>query len=343
MKRLSLSHALGLSLPLLAASPLLPVAQAQTKPASPAASAAAPAATQGVAADVNGEKIMTADLNRLVDAIKAQEPGFSAGTPAANKALTELRSQVLDQIITTKLLAQEAKRKKIVADPKQVSDAVANIKSGFKNDAEFRTALSKDGKTPDDLRDTIAEELAIRSLSQQLTSDVTVSNEDISTFYNANLKEFTVPEGVKARHILLAINPNAPEAEKKRVRDRATELIKQLNGKAEFAALAKANSDDPSNKDTGGDLGAFTRGQMVKAFEDAAFSAPVGKIVGPIATDFGFHIIRVDEKIPSKVIPLVDVQKDPGLKAYLLKQKVQKRLDESIAKLKTAAKIKKNV
>jgi peptidyl-prolyl cis-trans isomerase C len=335
MKRISLSRAVGLSLPLLAAPLLtasfLTVAHAQTVVNNPAA----------VAADVNGEKIMAADLNRLLDSFKAQEPGLTTGTPAATKALGDLRTQILDQLITTKLLAQEAKRRKIVADPKQVDDAVANIKSGFKTDAEFRAALSKDGKTPDDLRRTIAEELSIRELSTQLTADVTVSNDDIAAFYNANLKDFTIPEGVKARHILLAINPNAPDAEKERVKKRALDLIRQLNNKADFATLAKDNSDDQSNKDQGGDLGAFPRGQMVKAFEDAAFAAPVGKIIGPISTDFGLHIIRVDEKIPAKVVPLADIQKDPRLKTLILKNKVQKRLDESITKLRTAAKIKK--
>ncbi len=333
MKRISLSLALGLSFPFLAA-PL----QAQTVVTPPGAAA-------GVAAEVNGEKIMSADLNRMVAAIKAQNPEFATNTPAANKALAQIKTQILDEMIATRLLAQEAKRRKIVADAKVVDAALASVKTGngFKTDAEFKTALQKDGKTPEDLRRAIAEELAIRELSTQLAADITVSGDDIATFYRANLDKFAVPEGVKARHILLAINPNAPAAEKERVRKRAQDLIKQLNNKADFVALAKTNSDDQSNKDRGGELGAFARGQMVKAFEDAAFAAPVGKIVGPVESDFGIHIIRVDEKIPSRTVPLAEIQKDPQMKAYLLKQKVQKRLDDNIAKLKTTANIKKNV
>lgn len=333
MKRIPLSLALGLSLPFLIA-PL----QAQTV-------VTAPGAAAGVAAEVNGEKIMSADLNRMVAAIKAQNPEFATNTPAANKALAQIKGQILDELISTRLLAQEAKRRKIVADAKVVDTAVASVKTGngFKTDAEFKTALQKDGKTPDDLRRAIAEELAIRELSTQLAADITVSNDDIATFYRANLAKFTVPEGVKARHILLAINPSAPAAEKERVRKRAADLIRQLNNKADFVALAKTNSDDQSNKDRGGELGSFARGQMVKPFEDAAFAAPVGKIVGPVESDFGVHIIRVDEKIAPRTLPLAEIQKDPNMKAYLLKEKVQKRLDENIAKLKTTAKIKKNV
>lgn len=343
MKRIPLSLAIGLSLPLLTHFSAL----ADDAPDAPlATNVAVTAAPAGVVAEVNDDKIMRADLNRLVDSIKAQEPSFSTGTPEANKALAEMRGQVLDELIVTKLLSQEAKRRKIVASATDVEDAIKSIKSGFKSDAEFVAALQKDGKTPDDLRKAIADELAIRELSTQLSADVVVSPDDIATYYRAHLDQFTIPEGVKARHILLAINPNAPAGEKERVKKRAQDLIQQINSnKADFVALAKANSDDPSNKDQGGDLGAFTRGQMVKPFEDAAFAAPVGKAVGPVETQFGMHIIRVDEKIPSRTLTLAEIQADPqigpALKANLLKEKVQKRLDDSIAKFKATAKIKK--
>jgi peptidyl-prolyl cis-trans isomerase C len=310
-----------------------------------AAPATVDAPNAGVAADVNGDKILTADLSRMVASIKASDPAFATASPEVTKALANIRVQVLDELITTKLLSQEAKRRKISADAKQVQEAITAIKtgSGFKTDAEFTAVLAKEGKTMDDLRTAIADELVIRELSKQLTADVAVSGEDIGAFYRANLDQFTVPEGVKARHILLAVNPDAPASAKEIQRKRAQDLIKQLNNKADFVALAKTNSDDQSNKNSGGDLGAFTKGQMVKAFEDAAFAAQVGKVVGPVETSFGLHIIRVDEKIAAKVIPLSEVQADPRIKPFLLKQKVQKRLDESIAKLKTAAKIKKYV
>ncbi len=334
MKKFPLGLALGLSLP------LIPVFNVPTW-----AQTVVNAPNAGVAADVNGEKIMIADLSRMLDAIKKSEPSLSTGTPEATKALANIKGQVLDELITTKILSQEAKRRKIVANEKEVADAVTAIRtgSGFKTDAEFKAVLAKDGKTPDDLRRAIADELAIRELSKQLTADVTVSGDDIGAFYRENLTQFTVPEGIKARHILLAVNPDAPASAKELQRKRALDLIKQLNNKANFDALAKANSDDQSNKNSGGDLGGFMRGQMAKPFEDAAFGAAIGKIVGPVETSYGFHIIRVDEKIAKRVIPLTEVQADPRVKPYLLKEKVQKRLDESIIKLKATAKIKKFV
>ena len=302
---------------------------------------AAPASASGVAADVNGEKIMVADLNRIVETIKAQEPSFATNTPAAQKALIEVRQQVLDDLITTRVLAQEARKRGIAAKVEDVNKSIAQIRSSFKTEAEFKAALAEDGKTPDDLRKIIAEELAIRELSTQLTRDVTVSGEDIAQYYRANPTKFTIPEGIKAHHILLAINAGAPQSEKERVRKRAQELIRQLQNGANFDTLAKTNSDDPGSKDTGGNLGAFTRGQMVKPFEDAAFAAQPGKVVGPVETEFGFHIIRVDEKIASKMVPLAEVQANPEMKAFLLKRKVQARLEETIAQLKQKGKITK--
>lgn len=341
MKR-TLLPLLGLSLAI-----ALP-ASAQTVVVAPVAATTTAAAT-GVAAEVNGDKIMLSDLNRMVEAIKKQEPAYSAGTPEANQALATVRQQLLDELITMRLLAQEAKRLKIVADPKQVDQAVENVKqgSGFKTDAEFRTALQKDGVTAEDLRRVLSDDIAIRQLSTQISSDITIGNDDVAAYYRAHPDQFTTPETVRARHILLAINPNAPASEKERVRKRAQDLIRQLNNKADFVALAKANSDDQSNKNQGGDLGEFAKGQMVKPFEEAAFNAPIGKVVGPVETDFGLHIIRVDAKTPAKTVSLSEVQKDPQiapvLKAALLKQKVQARLDERIAALRKSANIKKNV
>jgi len=302
-------------------------------------------ANGGVAAEVNGDKIQLADLNRLVNSFKTNDSRLIANTPDAQKAVAEIKTQLLDELITTRLLAQEARRQKIVPQSKDVDDALAKLRTNFKTDAEFQTWLTKDGQSPQDVRRVIADELAIRELSTRLTGDISVTPDDIAAYYRANLEQFAVPEAVHAHHILLAINPNASQADKNAVLKRAQGLIKQLKDNADFAALAKANSDDPGSKDQGGDLGTFPRGEMIQAFEDAAFNAKVGEIVGPISTEFGVHILRVDEKIPARKLSLLEVQNDPQIstqiKAGLLKQKVQARLDAEIAKLRASAKIQK--
>ena len=107
-----------------------------------------------------------------------------------------------------------------------------------------------------------------------------------------------MPEQVRASHILIStkpIDPNAdPNQAKAQAKDKAEELLKKVKDGADFAALAKENSDCPSNAQ-GGDLGLFPRGQMVKPFEDAAFALKVGEISDLVETQFGYHIIKVTE------------------------------------------------
>lgn len=300
-----------------------------------------PANAAGVAADVNGEKITVADLNRRLDARKASEPSLQTNSPAAQKALADMRGQMLDDLITIKLLSQEAKKRKIVTPAKDIDAAVAQIKGQFKTDAEFNAWLKESGVNQNDLRARLTDELAMDELTAQITSDVTVSGDDVSKYYRAHPDEFTTVPAVRARHILLAINPNASASDKDAVKKRAANLIKQLKGGADFVALAKANSDDQTNKDRGGELPVFERGMMVKPFEDAAFGAKVGDIVGPVETDFGFHIIKIDQVLPQRLVELKDIQDDPRVRYLILRDKKQGRFDAFVAGLKSKAKINK--
>lgn len=321
-----------------AASVLAAPAPVSNPATQPVAASKAPA---GVAADVNGEKIPLTELTRRVEAKKADQPALATGTPAATKALAELRDQMLDDLITIRLLSQEARRRKIVTAPAKVDDSIKQLKAQFKDDSEFTKWLALSGVNQTDVRARLADELAMDELTAQVTSDVTVSDADIATFYRAHPEDFTIPAAVKARHILLAVNPNASPADKEAVRKRALALIKQLKGGADFAALAKNNSDDQSNKDTGGDLGAFERGMMVPAFEKAAFDAKKGDLVGPVETNFGFHIVKIDDVFPEKIVDLKDVKDDKRLRFLILRQKKQERFDAFVAGLRASAKINK--
>ena len=310
-------------------------------PAAAPASAPAAAPATGFAADVNGEKITNAELNRRVEAMKATEPALQANTPQVADALKQVRTQMLDDLVTIKLLGQEAARRKIAAPAKDVDDSVGQLKAQFKDDADFNKWLSESGVNQTDVRKRISDELALDELTKQVTSDVTVGDADIAAYYRAHPEEFTIKAAVKARHILLAVNPNASAADKDAVRKRAQNLINQLKKGGDFAALAKANSDDQTNKDQGGELPVFERGMMVKPFEDAAFGAKEGDVVGPVETQFGMHIIKIDKVLPQKIIDYNDVKDDPRLRAVILREKKQDKFDAFVAGLKASAKIQK--
>ncbi len=129
-----------------------------------------------------------------------------------------------------------------------------------------------------------------------LAKTMQVSEEDIRKTFEANQSRYMQGEERKARHILLTVDAGASADERKAVRAKAEGLLKALKADpAKFAELAKQNSQDPGSKDAGGDLGFFGRGTMVKPFEDTVFSLKPGEISGIVETDFGYHIIQLNE------------------------------------------------
>jgi len=135
----------------------------------------------------------------------------------------------------------------------------------------------------------------------------TATDEELQRYYRRNLDQFDIKEQVRAAHILLRIQKDADTVTIQKRADLADKLLKQLQGGADFAQLAKTNSDDKSNAADGGDLGTFGRGTMVTEFEDAAFALRPGQLSPVVQTSFGFHIIKVTEYIEPGVKPLVDV------------------------------------
>jgi peptidyl-prolyl cis-trans isomerase D len=132
---------------------------------------------------------------------------------------------------------------------------------------------------------------------------IQVTDADVAADYTANAETFRKGEEVHARHILYKAEGANDAAQK----SKAEAAVRRLKGGADFAALARAESDDPGSKANGGDLGAFPRGRMVKEFEEAAFAAKEKDIVGPVKSSFGYHVIQVLEKTGERVQPLFEV------------------------------------
>jgi peptidyl-prolyl cis-trans isomerase D len=117
-----------------------------------------------------------------------------------------------------------------------------------------------------------------------------------------------VPDEVKVRHILIKVPAGADAKTDAAAKQKAEDLLKQIKGGADFAALAKANSDDPGSKEQGGELGMIQRGVTVPAFEKAAFELQPGKVSDVIKTQFGYHILQVEEKQTAHLKPLEEVK-----------------------------------
>ena len=140
-------------------------------------------------------------------------------------------------------------------------------------------------------------------------NSASVSDEELTAEYETfKQTRYTKPEEARARHILLRVPPGANAATEDEIRARAASILERLKKGEDFATLAKDLSEDPSNKDRGGDLGFFTRGQMEEAFESAAFALKDGEFSDVIRTRYGFHILRVEERRPERQQPFEEVR-----------------------------------
>ena len=145
------------------------------------------------------------------------------------------------------------------------------------------------------------------------------SDADIQAYYNAHQDAYKVQEQVKARHILIGVPQGSDAKTDAAAKAKAEDILKQIKGGGDFAALAKANSTDPGSKDSGGELGTFTKGKMVPPFEKAAFALQAGQTSDLVKTDFGYHIIQVEQHDTAHEKPLTEVK--PEILAVLDQQK----------------------
>lgn len=147
---------------------------------------------------------------------------------------------------------------------------------------------------------------------------MTIEKADLEGYYNSHLDEFKQEEQVHARHILLKVDDTRTDEAARSALEGAR---KRVEAGEDFAKIAGELSDDPGSKTRGGDLGFFGRGRMIKEFEEAAFGAPAGSLVGPIKTSFGYHLIQVLEKRPAGQRPFAEAE--PQVRARLAAERAE--------------------
>ena len=285
-----------------------------------------------VLARVNGENVTKSDFDKLITQME-----MSAGQPVPKERRDEIYRSALDQLVTYTLLSQEIKARGIKADDKEVEQQMQQIRGQFKTEEEFTKALAGRGMTPERLRSDMSKEAGIKTMMDaEVASVPPVTDADIRDFYEKNPDKFKQPEGVRASHILIPVPQGGEDAAKKAAKAKAQSLLKQVKSGGDFAKLARENSSDGSAQQ-GGDLGFFTRGQMVGPFDQAAFSLKPGEISDLVETQFGFHIIKVTEKKDSSTVPLE--QATDRVRDFLTGQRKQERGQAFINALKGKSKI----
>ncbi len=286
--------------------------------------------TSDYVAVVNGEKIPIEELNRKVDLIKQRYEGM--GRPLESEQLKTLRENILNNMVEKELLYQETRKQGIEVAPAEVQNEFDKIRTKFPVPEEFQKKIKEMGYTEDILKQQIHENLAVKNLiDQEVVAQIKVTDEEVKAYYEANKTEFTIPEQVRARHILIKVGLDASDAEKEEARKKIREIQKKQENGSDFATLAKDYSEGPSSKD-GGDLGFFSRGQMVEAFDNAAFSLEPGKTSDIVETRFGYHLIQVEDRNPESQKSFDEVK--AMIREELQRQQVIQQLGPYIESLK---------
>ncbi len=190
------------------------------------------------------------------------------------------------QIAERKLLHDAAEDANTVVSSEELDEALTYQYSRAGGQEAFQTALSENGLDEDEFKENIRMDLVIQKyLSVLLDRDIMVTDEEISAVYEQD-------KTATARHILF-LTEGKTEEEKADILKRMEDLLARARSGEDFASLAKEYTEDPGSKETGGLYENFGRGYMVKAFEDAAFSVPIGEISDVVETEYGYHIIQV--------------------------------------------------
>lgn len=235
-------------------------------------------------------------------------------------------ASVLSMMISNKVVDLEADKEKVTVTDKEIQAELDEMVEQYGGQDTFNTLLAQNGLTEDVFKEQIEQNLKVTKI---LEPSIEITDDEIKTYFEDNKESLDTPEQVEASHILVEDEETAKEVKKK------------LDEGGDFAELAKEYSTDTQTKESGGELGYFSSGQMVEEFDKAAFAMDVDEISDPVKTDYGYHIIKVTGKQEAKEATLEE-SKDQ-IKETLLDQKVQEQastwLSEATAKYKIENKL----
>lgn len=300
-----------------------------------ALASAAPPRDDDVVATVNGTPILRRSVRAIVQGtILSQE----SATPPDAATVRRLAQDALDSLIDFELMYQASQTREIRVSDDAVEDEVGRIEANFGDKKAFVAALQSQGLNESDLRRDTRKSLSVnRLLEGEVLRDARVSSAQIEEFYAQNREQFQHPPQTRASHILIRVANKANKQQRQAAQKKAAALRVQLDQGADFAELARANSEDPGTALLGGDVGFFAAGEMDESFEKTAQALDIGQISAVIDTPYGYHIIRVTERRGAGYEALGEVQE--RIRAALLKNERRLRQSAFVTELRKSATI----
>jgi peptidyl-prolyl cis-trans isomerase D len=270
--------------------------------------------------------------------LKAQ--GYSAATFENLLRQDTERQQFLESVSATAFISKTSMQNYLQANEQSREIAIVTIApEAFLPKVTITPETAKAFYEKNTKDFTIPEQVRVEYVEltlEALAPSIKVPAEEIAAYYESNKARYVTKEERKASHILINAAKTAKDDEKKAAETKANELFAQIKkSPASFAELAKKNSQDPGSGANGGDLGFFGRGMMVPPFEKAVFEGKTGELLGPVLSDFGYHIIKVTDIKPEKGKSLADAT--PEIEGELKKQKASRKFAELAEKFSNAA------
>lgn len=260
---------------------------------------------KSILAKIGNKTITTADLKRVISYYEPEQQKMIEKNP-------QIKENILLQMVRSTVIAQLARNK------------------GFDKKAEIRNQQEM----------MIDNFLATTYLQKEVIEKITINENKARSYYKDHPDAFRTPEMIRVKHILIKTEASASEEEKKKGKAKAEEVLKRVKGGEDFSKLASEVSDDSGTKDKGGDLDFFPRGTMIPAFEEVAFSLKPGETSGLVETEYGYHIIKMEEKKDAVLEPYEKIK--DKVKDQALQEMRKAALGEFIEKAMKNARVELN-
>jgi len=314
---------------------------------------------------VNGEAILLSELEKNVQPLIEQYKLLTPPGEQTTEKIRQLKKDVLNQMIDEKLLLQEAKKRKILVTKREIEEGVNEVKKRFPAPEDFQTELKKQFLTKTDFEKRIQEQLMVikfidleikakvpapreeetKKIYEKIVNQIEgkkdpklTTEEENEIISLARFFERRTAERVRVRHILIRLEKKISLREKTAALNRIKEIQQRVKAGENFSELAQKYSEDPGSKEQGGDLGFFVHGDMVPEFEKVAFSLPVGEVSDIVETDFGYHLIKCEEKKAKSKLTYNEMKEE--LQEYLYRSKAEGIYQDFLKQLRSNATIK---
>ena len=295
-----------------------------------------------IAAIVNNEVITLSEVERRAAPELARADQDVAPVDRTQKRASIMK-KALDQLIDEKLVDNELKELKVSITDKDVDVAIDEVKKSYSlNDEQLQQAVTREGYTITEYREQMRKQIGrYKLISEKVRKNIKVSDADVQTEYDRMTRSEGEDYEVHIRHILIAVPRNASQAQVDQARRKAAAVaVEAREPGVNFAELAKKRSEGSSSSD-GGDLGFFKRGTMVPEFEKVAFNLKTGEVSEPVRTQFGWHVLKLEEIRKLGMKPLAEVR--PEIEERLRRAQADRLTSQYMETLRNAAVVEKKI